>query len=153
MVDLLIKHKLKISTAESCTGGMLSAYITDFPGSSEVFDMGFVTYSNKAKHTLLGVSNETLDKYGAVSEQTALEMSEGVCRRAGSDIGIGITGIAGPGGGTKEKPVGLVYVSLYSSKEHIFSRLNLHGNRAEIRRQTVKKAVEMVENHINKWYN
>lgn len=153
MIEKLIAHNLKISTAESCTGGLISAYITSFPGSSAVFDMGFATYSNDAKHTLLGVSNETLKQHGAVSCETALEMSCGVMTKSGADIGISVTGIAGPGGGTQEKPVGLVYISLCSKQEHIYYKLNLDGTRDEIRKQTVDKVIEMVENHIEKWYN
>lgn len=153
MVNKLIAHNLKISTAESCTGGLISAYITSFPGSSSVFDMGFATYSNDAKHKLLGVSKETLEDYGAVSKETALEMSFGVREKSQADIGIAVTGIAGPGGGTPSKPVGLVYISLCSKHEHIFSQLNLDGTRDEIRKQTVEKVIEMVENHIEKWYN
>ena len=153
MVETLISHNLKISTAESCTGGLISAYITSFPGSSAVFDMGFATYSNDAKHNLLGVSNDTLHKYGAVSKETALEMSRGVMLKSGADIGVSVTGIAGPGGGSKEKPVGLVYISLCSKQEHIFFQLNLDGNRDEIRKQTLDKVIDMVEKHIEKWYN
>ncbi|MGI6254095.1 MAG: competence/damage-inducible protein A [Acutalibacter sp.] len=107
----------KLATAESCTGGLLSKRITDVPGSSEVFEMGCVTYANQAKEDLLSVSHETLEKYGAVSPQTAREMAEGIVRRSGSDLGIGITGIAGPDGGTAEKPVGLIYIAL-SDGEH-----------------------------------
>ncbi len=101
-----------IATAESCTGGLVAKRITDLPGSSEVFEMGAVTYSNRIKTMLLGVPEELLAKYGAVSEQVARAMAEGVRRAAGSDLGVGITGVAGPGGGSAEKPVGLVYVGL-----------------------------------------
>ncbi len=153
MVQKLIEHNLKIATAESCTGGMISSYITDFSGASAIFDMGFVTYSNEAKIKLLGVSEETLKNYGAVSKETALEMSRGAMLQSGSDIGVSVTGIAGPGGGTPEKPVGLVYISLCSKQEHIFYKLNLKGNREEIRSQTVNETVEMIENHLEKWYN
>ncbi len=114
--ELKAKGK-KLATAESCTGGMLSKRITDIPGSSEVFEMGCVTYANQAKEDLLSVSHETLEQYGAVSPQTAREMAEGIVRRSGSDLGIGITGIAGPDGGTAEKPVGLIYIAL-SDGEH-----------------------------------
>ena len=109
--ELKAKGK-KLATAESCTGGLLSKRITDVPGSSEVFEMGCVTYANQAKEDLLSVSHETLEQYGAVSPQTAREMAEGIVRRSGSDLGIGITGIAGPDGGTAEKPVGLIYIAL-----------------------------------------
>ena len=109
--ELKAKGK-KLATAESCTGGLLSKRITDVPGSSEVFEMGCVTYANQAKEDLLSVSHETLEQYGAVSPQTAREMAEGIVRRSGSDLGIGITGIAGPDGGAAEKPVGLIYIAL-----------------------------------------
>ena len=117
VVSLLKAKGKKLATAESCTGGLLSKRITDVPGSSEVFDMGCVTYANQAKEDLLSVSHETLEKYGAVSPETAREMAEGIVRRSGSDLGIGITGIAGPDGGTAEKPVGLIYIAL-SDGEH-----------------------------------
>ena len=108
----LMSRGLTLSAAESCTGGMFGAAITDIPGVSAVFDRSVVTYSNQAKIDELGVKPETLEKYGAVSEQTALEMAEGVRRKSGTDIGISVTGIAGPDGGTAEKPVGLVYIGL-----------------------------------------
>ena len=108
----LMEKGLTISCAESCTGGMFASALTDIPGISQCFDRGIVTYSNKAKVEELGVQQETLDRYGAVSEQTALEMAAGVRRVSGTDIGISVTGIAGPDGGTPEKPVGLVYIGL-----------------------------------------
>ena len=101
-----------LATAESCTGGLLSKRLTDVSGASVVFHMGCVTYANQAKEDLLSVSHETLAQYGAVSEQTAREMAEGIVRRSGSSLGVGITGIAGPEGGTAEKPVGLIYIAL-----------------------------------------
>ncbi|MDO4177441.1 MAG: competence/damage-inducible protein A, partial [Bacillota bacterium] len=109
---LLIERGLSISCAESCTGGMFAAALTDTPGISAVFDRGLVTYSNQAKIDELGVKPETLEKYGAVSRETALEMAEGVRHVSGSDIGISVTGIAGPDGGTEEKPVGLTYIGI-----------------------------------------
>lgn len=113
VAKLLIEKKLTISTAESCTGGMIASTLINYPGISEVLLEGAVTYSNEAKHKRLGVKNETLDKYGAVSEETAMEMAIGIAKTAGTDVSIVTTGIAGPGGGTKEKPVGLVYVGIY----------------------------------------
>lgn len=112
VADKLMKGRLTIACAESCTGGMFAARLTDIPGISECFDRGLVTYSNRAKIEELGVRPETLEKYGAVSEETALEMASGVRRVSGTDIGISVTGVAGPGGGTDEKPVGLVYIGL-----------------------------------------
>ena len=112
IVSRLSAKGFTVATAESCTGGLFGAALTDIPGISAVFDRSLVTYSNQAKVDELGVKPETLEQYGAVSEQTALEMAEGVRRKAGTDIGISVTGIAGPDGGTDEKPVGLVYIGL-----------------------------------------
>lgn len=128
VVAKLREKKLKVGFAESCTGGLLSKRLTDISGSSEVFDCGVVSYANEIKHRLLGVGEETLAKYGAVSPQTAAEMSQGIRKLSEADIGAGITGIAGPGGGTKEKPVGLVYVSVFDGKTCYVKKLLLgHG--------------------------
>ncbi len=115
-VRLLAEKHLTVATAESCTGGLLAKRITDIPGSSDVFHMGAVTYANEIKTMLLGVPEETLKQYGAVSPQTARCMAKGVREKAGADLGVGITGIAGPGGGTPEKPVGLIYLALDNGK-------------------------------------
>ncbi|MDY6314282.1 MAG: nicotinamide-nucleotide amidohydrolase family protein, partial [Clostridia bacterium] len=112
LVKVLTDKKMTVSTAESCTGGLISKLITDVSGSSEVFRYGFVTYANEAKINILGVWDEALSQYGAVSEPVAVLMSCGARRVSKSDIAVSVTGIAGPGGGTAEKPVGLVYVSL-----------------------------------------
>lgn len=150
---LLNEKNLKIATAESCTGGMLGEFLTSVPGISDFYEMGVVTYSNDMKEKLLGVSHETLTKYGAVSQQTAKEMAVGVLKESGADIGIGITGIAGPGGGTDEKPVGLVYVGLADSKGNVkFRELHLSGSRERIRRITVKNALNMVRLHIKETF-
>lgn len=114
----LMKRGISISSAESCTGGMFASALIDIPGISEVFDRSLVTYSNRAKMEELGVKKETLEKYGAVSEEVALEMAEGIQRVSGSDIGISVTGVAGPDGGTEEKPVGLVFIGFaYGDKK------------------------------------
>lgn len=113
VVQLLVKKGLKLSSAESCTGGLISAAITSVAGSSEIFDEGICTYANSAKMKYLGVAKEILDKYGAVSEETAQAMAEGMAKQSGSNIAISVTGIAGPTGGTLEKPVGTVYAGLY----------------------------------------
>ena len=112
VVNRLLSRGETVATAESCTGGLVSKRLTDIAGVSEVFEMGACTYSNRIKHLLIDVPNDMLAEYGAVSEQVAKAMAEGVCKTAGSTYGIGITGIAGPGGGTEEKPVGLVYIGL-----------------------------------------
>lgn len=112
VVEKLLKNNLKIATAESCTGGLLSGRITAVSGASEVFDCGVCSYANEIKHRVLGVSEETLNTLGAVSAETAIQMAEGVKRLSNADIGVSTTGIAGPTGGTDEKPVGLVYVGI-----------------------------------------
>ncbi len=109
---MLIEKNISVSCAESCTGGLFAGALTDIPGISSIFDRGIVTYSNRAKIEELGVKAETLDKFGAVSEETACEMAEGLQKKTGSDLCISVTGIAGPGGGTEEKPVGLVYIGI-----------------------------------------
>ena len=135
LVKLLKEKNLKIATAESCSGGHVSKRITEIPGSSEVFEYGFITYSNAAKEKLLGVSAETLDTHGAVSEQCALEMAKGARAVSGADIGISVTGIAGPDGGTEEKPVGLVYIAVDSDAySHVTKLQNgKNANREHVR--------------------
>lgn len=150
--ECLKKYGLTVSTAESCTGGMIAAAITDISGASEFFGMGAVTYSNDAKMKLLGVKKQTLDKYGAVSEQTACEMAEGVLKLSGADVAVSVTGIAGPTGGTKEKPVGLVFIGI-SGKHGTFAyQNNFSGSRLDVRKQTVERAFEIGAEYINKFY-
>ncbi len=141
VVGELLKQKKTVSCAESCTGGLISKRITDIPGSSEVFGYGAVTYSNEAKMKLLNVSPETLSAYGAVSEQTAKEMADGVRALSGADIGVSATGIAGPGGGTAEKPVGLVYLGISSEKGTRSVKLLLNGSRDRVRLLTSQNAL------------
>ena len=138
IVNTLEKAGMTLSAAESCTGGMVSSSVVDYPGASSVFMDGIVTYSNEAKMKFLGVSSETLEKYGAVSSETAAEMCSGVAKVSGTDIGISTTGVAGPGGGTAEKPVGLVYIGICIRGEVYTERLMLDGDRTEIRRQTTE---------------
>ena len=126
-VKLLTEQGKKLAVAESCTGGLLAKRITDIPGSSEVFEMGCVTYSNHVKEQLLGVPHGTLKEHGAVSPETAKAMAEGIRRVSGADLGIGITGIAGPGGATKNKPVGLVYIALSDGENTYVSQRNPFG--------------------------
>lgn len=151
LVSYLIENKLKIATAESCTGGLLASRLTDIPGVSEVFEMGIVSYSNRIKNEFLGVKSEDLEKYGAVSEAVAKEMSKDAAKKADADIGVGITGIAGPGGGTIKKPVGTVWLSFYFAKtdENPAYLLSLSGSRAEIRNKTCDEAVKRLKNHFN----
>ena len=146
--DLLINKKLTISTAESCTGGMIAARLINYPGISEAFLEGAVTYSNEAKMRTLKVKEETLAAVGAVSEETAREMALGIAKKAGSDISVVTTGIAGPGGGTKEKPVGLVYIGVYykgkvKAYRHVFT-----GNRQEVRTKAAVEALDKVRRAI-----
>lgn len=141
---LLIEKKLTISTAESCTGGMIASALINYPGISEVFLEGAVTYSNEAKHNRLGVKNETLDKYGAVSEETAREMAIGIAKTAGTDVSIVTTGIAGPEGGTEEKPVGLVYVGVYVQGEVTIQKCIFNGNRSRVRLQATMTGLDML---------
>ncbi len=144
VAELLIEKKLTISTAESCTGGMIAATLINYPGISEVLLEGAVTYSNEAKHKRLGVKNETLEKYGAVSEETAREMAIGIAKTANTDVSIVTTGIAGPGGGTEEKPVGLVYIGVYVQGEVIVKRCIFNGNRSRVRLQATTTGLDML---------
>ena len=138
LVTLLRERGLRISSAESCTGGLFSAYITDVPGSSAVLDEAIVTYSNEAKMRELGVKEKTLKSVGAVSRETARQMAKGICRHTGADIGVGITGIAGPGGGTDKKPVGTVYVGLNILGDISVYHLLINGTRDQVRRETCR---------------
>ena len=143
---LLKSKEKKIATAESCTGGWIAQIITEVSGSSTWFDRGFVTYSNAAKMQMLGVKPETLDKYGAVSAQTATEMVNGALAYSDADCAIAVTGIAGPDGGTAQKPVGTVFIAwAYKNQEVKVVKKKLTGNRHQIRRQTVKIALLGVE--------
>ena len=147
---LLQENNLTISTAESCTGGMIGACLTSISGISSYYGYGFVTYSNEAKNRLIGVKEDTLLSCGAVSSNVALEMAEGALKISGADIAVSATGIAGPGGGTKEKPVGLVYIGFASKTKRDFKKLNLSGDREEVRLATVKNVLEMIIKHIEK---
>lgn len=150
VVTKLLGKKLTISTAESCTGGLIAKTITDYSGVSEIFSEGYVTYSNNAKMKNLGVLEKTLSSYGAVSEETAREMADGVRERSGADIGVSVTGIAGPGGGTKEKPVGLVYVAVSYGDKTVTKKLMLNGDREKVRYLTMLNAFGMVNDLIGR---
>tara|TARA_A100001015_G_scaffold234196_1_gene265600 strand:+ start:88 stop:558 length:471 start_codon:yes stop_codon:yes gene_type:complete len=146
-VKLLTKKKLTLSFAESCTGGLLASSITSISGSSKVFNMGLVTYSNNAKVKLLKVPKKTITKYGAVSYETCLSMVKNLSKISRSNISISITGVAGPNGGTKEKPVGLVYVGLKKgSKTIIKKNLFKSKKRVSIQKATVNQALKMILN-------
>ena len=149
-VRLLKEKKLTLSAAESCTGGLLSKRVTDISGSSEVFFGGAVTYSNEMKERFLGVKHETLEEFGAVSEPVARQMAEGIKSTSGADIGLGITGIAGPGGGSVEKPVGLVYVALASKDGTWCRKLNMgsYGGRDMVRTRSASSALDMVIRYL-----
>lgn len=138
-------RKILSATAESCTGGMIIALLTDIPGSSSMVDRGFVTYSNEAKMEMLGVGGETLNAYGAVSEQTALEMAAGALKHSRAGIALAVTGIAGPDGGSAEKPVGLVWFGVAVAGKPAFAEKRLFDNngRDYVRRQTVRTALEL----------
>ena len=146
--DKLKKQHLSVATAESCTGGFLAHMLTNISGSSEYFDRGVVSYSNKAKIDLLGVPEKTLQEYGAVSEQTAKVMAIGIKERSNVDIGISTTGIAGPTGGTKEKPVGLVYMGIASSKNVNVKKFIFSGDRLQNKESTCNAALEMLLEYL-----
>ena len=143
VVRLLKERNLTITAAESCTGGLIAGTLVNVAGASDVFGEAYVTYSNEAKQRLVGVRPETLEQFGAVSEETAYEMAAGAARAVGADVGLSSTGIAGPGGGTPEKPVGLVYIGCCVRGEVQVRRLNLHGDREQNRMDTVKAALEL----------
>ena len=145
IVKLLTKNKYTISFAESCTGGLLASNITSISGSSKVFNLGLITYSNNSKVKLLKVPKKTITKYGAVSYETCLSMVENLSKISKSNISISITGVAGPNGGTKEKPVGLVYIGLKKGHKTII-RKNLFKNkkRISIQKASVKEALKMI---------
>lgn len=150
VAKLLVDKKLTIGTSESCTGGLLGAGLIDYPGISSSFLEGAITYSNEAKIKTLGVKEETLEKFGAVSEETAREMAEGIRKRCGADIGVSTTGIAGPDGGTDDKPVGLVYIGLSIGDKTIVTRNVFNGDRNSVRRRACLKAFDMIRLEINK---
>jgi len=152
VVKLLKRFDLKVTTAESCTGGLLAGRLINVPGASEVFSEGFITYSNKAKRKHLDVNKGTLKKYGAVSEQTAKEMAAGGVFATDSDACVAVTGIAGPDGGTEEKPVGLVYIATYMNDKVSVEQYQFKGDRNKIREQAVVKALDLLRRSILEIY-
>ena len=142
--------KLKIVTAESCTGGMLAQFFTSIEGSSSWFECGYVSYSNDSKINMLGVNTEALNQHGAVSEKIALQMAEGALKNCAADIAVSITGIAGPGGGSKDKPIGTVYIATADNDRP--GKVILHhfqGDRDIIRKQSTRQAIFQVLEHLS----
>ncbi|MEJ2179846.1 MAG: nicotinamide-nucleotide amidase [Gammaproteobacteria bacterium] len=139
----LLEKQLWLATAESCTGGWISQSITDIAGSSQWFDRGFVTYSNEAKQDMLGVSQDTLEQHGAVSEQTVIEMVQGALAQSRADVAVAVSGVAGPAGGTPDKPVGMVWLAWGVRGEQFVTQVEHYlGNRSEVRQQTVETALQ-----------
>lgn len=150
IVKELQKRGYTITTAESCTGGLLAGRLLNVSGASEVYNEGHITYSNEAKERLLGVSHATLEMYGAVSKQTAEEMALGAAKAAKANVGLSTTGIAGPGGGTPEKPVGLVYVGCAVDGKVEVMECRFRGNREENRNAAVKEALQLLWENLSK---
>lgn len=143
--DLLHRYRLNLVTAESCTGGWVAKQITDLAGSSSIFDRGFVTYSNNAKNEMLDVSLNTLSRYGAVSEPVVIEMVEGALKYSHADVAISISGVAGPGGGTVDKPVGMVCFAWIKRGEEVVTKtIIFDGDRDEIRQKAVEASLNGV---------
>lgn len=148
ILRLMIEKSLKLSVAESCTGGLIASRITDIAGSSEYFDAGVVSYSNAAKTRFLGVPAGLLMRHGAVSRETAESMAKGVRRATGSHVGLSVTGIAGPGGGSDLKPVGTVFIGISWEDGALVKAFLFKGDRKEIRRQASDAALQMVIDHL-----
>jgi len=144
IVALLKKNDLKLTTAESCTGGMIASTLINVPGISDYYEEGYITYANKAKVKLLSVDEKVLCEKGAVSPKVAEMMVRGAAKASGADVAIAVTGIAGPGGGTKEKPVGLVYIGCYLKGQAVVTENHFVGSRLEIRQKTTETALQMM---------
>ncbi len=153
VVDLLLANKLTVSTVESCTGGLLAARLINVPGVSEVFKAGYITYSNKAKRRLLGIKKNLLLKHGAVSREIAEAMAIGASVLSKADVTVSVTGIAGPDGGTPEKPVGLVYIGCYVCGNLTVKECRFQGSRAKIRESAVSSALALMRECILKYYS
>ena len=150
VVNIMNRHGLTVATAESCTGGLVGKMLTDTPGSSRCFLGGVVAYSDQVKIGLLHVDPQVIIEHGAVSAQAALQMADGVRNVIGSDIGISCTGIAGPGGGTESKPVGLVCMALSAADDRAVEILMFRGDRDEIRHSSAKKLLTMLKEYLEK---
>lgn len=145
IIKIAVDKKIKIALAESCTGGLIAAAFTNIAGASKIFDCGFICYSNNAKTKMLGVKKTTLGKYGAVSPQVAKEMVLGAIKHSNANLALAITGIAGPEGGTKQKPVGLVYIAVcYGGKVKVQEYKFGKKTRSEIRKQSLQKSLELI---------
>ena len=149
VVGLLKRKKMTVATAESCTGGLVASTLINVPGASEVFNEGYITYSNESKQKILGVKKKTLKKDGAVSAACAEEMAKGAAKAADAQAAISVTGIAGPDGGTEEKLVGLVYIGCYIDGEVWVESYHMNGNRQKVREISVKKALDILRRHLN----
>lgn len=147
--DVLKREKLTVSVAESCTGGAVLSALTDVPGSSAYVVGGIVAYSNRIKIKQLGVNEDDIKKHGAVSETVALQMAKNVAELMETDIGLSTTGIAGPDGGSSEKPVGMVWMVFWSKEEHFAVKAKFDGGRLAVKKQTVERALEMVQNAVS----
>ena len=149
LLKALKNNSVKLSAAESCTGGLFSAAMTEIPGASEIFERGYITYSNDAKIELLTVPTFFIDSYGAVSSQTAIAMAEGALLMSKSQISISITGIAGPEGGTEEKPVGTVYIACAQKGcDTIYEKHNFSGSRHKIRCNAIEASIDLLINQL-----
>ena len=143
LVRILFERALKITTAESCTGGMIASTLVNVAGVSDVFEAGYVTYSEEAKMRLLGVRKETIEKYTVYSEEVAREMAQGAAEAAGADVAVSVTGIAGPDGGTPDFPVGLCYIGCYYNGETTVIRHIFEGDRQQVRKSAADAAMEL----------
>ena len=148
VVKMLKSAGMTVTTVESCTGGLLSGTLVDVAGVSDVLNQAYVTYANEAKQSMVGVRPETLEAYGAVSEHTAKEMAEGGAKAAKADACLAVTGIAGPDGGSEEKPVGLVYIGCYVNGNTVVERNIFAGSRREVREQSVEAALRLLKKQL-----
>ena len=144
VADRLLKHRQKVCTAESCTGGLIAKTFTDLAGSSDWFECGFVTYSNDAKNEMLAVPASLIEDYGAVSEAVAIAMASGALRHSKADYSIAVTGVAGPGGGSDDKPVGTVWIAVASAEQMVARRYQFDGDRQAVRVTTMQTALELL---------
>lgn len=150
VVQTLIKKGYDITTAESCTGGMIASALINVAGVSKIYKEGYITYANEAKSKLLGVDKEALERFGAVSEIVAAQMAEGAAKAAGAKTAIAVTGIAGPDGGTEEKPVGLVYIGCFVNGKVEVRKNQFQGDRLSVRSQTTKQALQLLLDCLKK---